>query len=103
MERRDAGYRIETLAVHAGDRRPGPEGSIVFPIFQGTVYSVEPGTDDHDIKYIRLNSTPTQRYLHDRLAAERPAERSSAEVCSIARTRLVSASRRSTRRYALSM
>ncbi|HEY3177112.1 MAG TPA: PLP-dependent transferase [Candidatus Polarisedimenticolia bacterium] len=74
MERRDAGYRIETLAVHAGDRRPGPEGSIVFPIFQGTVYSVEPGTDYHDIKYIRLNSTPTQRYLHDRLAALERAE-----------------------------
>lgn len=74
MERTSSSYRIETLAVHAGDRRPGPEGSIVFPIFQGTVYSVEPGTDYHDIKYIRLNSTPTQRYLHDRLAALERAE-----------------------------
>ena len=49
-----SGYRMETLAVHSGERRPGPEGSVVFPIFQGTVYSFEPGTDYHDIRYIRL-------------------------------------------------
>lgn len=60
--------RIETLAVHAGERRPGPDGSVVFPIYQGTVYAVEPGTDYHDIRYIRLNSTPSQVYLHDKLA-----------------------------------
>ena len=59
----------ETLAVHAGERRPGPEGSVVFPIYQGTVYAVPPGTSYHDIRYIRLNSTPTQQYLHDKLAA----------------------------------
>src|SRR2546428_8694214 len=66
--------RIETLAVHTGERRPGLEGSVVFPIYQGTVYSIEPGTDYHDIRYIRLNSTPSQRYLHDRLAALEGAE-----------------------------
>src|SRR5580658_3176910 len=60
---------METLAVHGGERRPGPEGSVVFPIYQGTVYSVEPGTDYHDIPYLRLSSTPSQRYLHDKLAA----------------------------------
>jgi cystathionine beta-lyase/cystathionine gamma-synthase len=65
---------METLAVHAGERRPGPEGSIVFPIYQGTVYSVEPGTSYHDLKYIRLNSTPSQAYLHDKLAALEGAE-----------------------------
>jgi cystathionine beta-lyase/cystathionine gamma-synthase len=65
---------METLAVHAGERRPGPEGSVVFPIYQGTVYSVEPGTSYHDIKYIRLNSTPSQAYLHDKLAALEGAE-----------------------------
>jgi cystathionine gamma-synthase/cystathionine gamma-lyase/cystathionine beta-lyase len=65
---------IDTLAVHGGERRPGPEGSVVFPIYQGTVYSVEPGTGYHDIPYIRLNSTPSQRYLHDKLAALEGAE-----------------------------
>jgi Cys/Met metabolism PLP-dependent enzyme len=63
------GESMETMAVHGGERRPGPEGSVVYPIYQGTVYSVEPGTDYHDIPYIRLNSTPSQRYLHDKLAA----------------------------------
>jgi cystathionine beta-lyase/cystathionine gamma-synthase len=68
------GESMDTLAVHGGERRPGPDGSVVFPIYQGTVYSVEPGTDYHDIKYIRLNSTPSQDYLHDKLAAIEGAE-----------------------------
>jgi cystathionine gamma-synthase/cystathionine gamma-lyase/cystathionine beta-lyase len=59
----------QTLAVHGGERRPGPEGSLVFPIYQGTVYNVPPGTDYHGIRYIRLNSTPSQAYLHDKLAS----------------------------------
>jgi cystathionine beta-lyase/cystathionine gamma-synthase len=59
----------ETLAVHGGEQRPGPEGSVVFPIYQGTVYTVPPGTDYHAIRYIRLNSTPSQEHVHDRLAA----------------------------------
>jgi cystathionine beta-lyase/cystathionine gamma-synthase len=66
--------RIDTVAVHGGERRPGPEGSVVYPIYQGTVYSVEPGTDYHDIRYLRLNSTPSQAYLHDKLAALEGAE-----------------------------
>jgi cystathionine gamma-synthase/cystathionine gamma-lyase/cystathionine beta-lyase len=67
-------YRIETLAVHSGERRPGPEGSVVYPIYQGTVYTVPAGTDYHDIRYIRLNSTPSQVFLHDKLAALEGAE-----------------------------
>jgi cystathionine beta-lyase/cystathionine gamma-synthase len=60
---------METLAVHGGERRPGPEGSLVYPIYQGTVFPVEPGTAYEDIKYLRLSTTPSQRYLHDKLAA----------------------------------
>ncbi|MFL6142460.1 MAG: trans-sulfuration enzyme family protein [Labedaea sp.] len=66
--------RIDTVSVHGGERRPGPEGSVVFPIYQGTVYSVEPGTGYHDMQYIRLNSTLSQKYLHDKLAALEGAE-----------------------------
>ncbi|GAA2336663.1 PLP-dependent aspartate aminotransferase family protein [Saccharopolyspora halophila] len=66
--------RIETRAVHGGERRPGPEGSVVYPIYQGTVYSVPADTDYHDIRYHRLNSTPSQHYLHDKLAALEGAE-----------------------------
>jgi cystathionine beta-lyase/cystathionine gamma-synthase len=69
MSREPEKISPQTLAVHGGERRPGPQGSVVFPIFQGTVYSVPAGTDYHDIRYIRLNSTPTQQYLHDKLAA----------------------------------
>jgi cystathionine gamma-synthase/cystathionine gamma-lyase/cystathionine beta-lyase len=65
---------MDTVAVHGGERRPGPDGSVVFPIYQGTVFEVEPGTSYHDIKYIRLNSTPSQQYLHDKLAALEGAE-----------------------------
>jgi cystathionine gamma-synthase/cystathionine gamma-lyase/cystathionine beta-lyase len=65
---------METLAVHAGERRPGPEGSIVFPIYQGTVYAVEPNTSYHDIRYLRVSSTPSQLYLHDKLRALEGAE-----------------------------
>jgi cystathionine gamma-synthase/cystathionine gamma-lyase/cystathionine beta-lyase len=70
----DKPTRFDTLAVHAGERRPGPEGSVVFPIYQGTVFAVEPGTSYDDLKYIRLNTNPTQIYLHDKLAALEGAE-----------------------------
>ena len=63
------GESIDTVAVHGGERWPGAEGSVVFPIYQSTVFSVEPGTGYHDISYIRLSSNPSQRYLHDKLAA----------------------------------
>ncbi len=71
---RGNGESMDTVAVHGGERRPGPDGSVVFPIYQGTVYEVEPGTGYHDLKYIRLNSTPSQQYLHDKLAALEGAE-----------------------------
>ena len=68
------GMSMESLAVHGGERWPGPEGSTVFPIYQSTVFAVDPGTDYHDIPYLRLSSTPSQRYLHDKLAALEGAE-----------------------------
>lgn len=74
MDHRSTPIRIETLAVHGGERRPGPDGSIVFPIYQGTVYTYDDGASYHDIKYIRLNTTPSQKYLHDKIAALEGAE-----------------------------
>ena len=66
---RGNGESMDTVAVHGGEPRPGPDGSVVFPIYQGTVYETEPGAGYHDLKYIRLNSTPSQQYLHGKLAA----------------------------------
>jgi len=74
MDHRSTPIRIETLAVHGGERRPGPDGSVVFPIYQGTVYTYDDGASYHDIKYIRLNTTPSQKYLHDKIAALEGAE-----------------------------
>src|SRR5690606_25883393 len=65
---------IGTLSVHGGERRPGPDGSLVFPVYQSTVFSVEEGTDYHDLRYPRLSTTPSQVYLHDKLAALEGAE-----------------------------
>lgn len=59
---------METVAVHSGERRPGPEGSLVFPIYQGTVYESRPGESYNDIQYVRMGTTPSQVYLHDKLA-----------------------------------
>ena len=69
MKRSDHEPTIETVTVHGDARRPRPEGSLVFPIYQGTVYAVEPGTDYHDLRYHRLSTTPSQVDLHARLAA----------------------------------
>ena len=60
---RAQGESMETVVVHGGERRPGPEGSVVYPIYQGTVYSVEPGTGYHDIPYIRLSECHVLRHL----------------------------------------
>jgi cystathionine beta-lyase/cystathionine gamma-synthase len=65
----EASVAIETLAVHGGERRPGPEASLVFPIYQAAVFASEPDTDYHDIKYPRLSTTPSHHYLHAKLAA----------------------------------
>jgi cystathionine gamma-synthase/cystathionine gamma-lyase/cystathionine beta-lyase len=74
MDPKHPAQRIETLAVHSGEQRPGPEGSVVFPIYQGTVFTCEDGTDYNDIRYLRLSSTPSQQYLHRKLAALEGAE-----------------------------
>ncbi|MDN3243736.1 trans-sulfuration enzyme family protein [Glycomyces tritici] len=63
--------RFETLAVHAAEPRPAHGRSVVFPIYQGTVYEIEPGGG---VDYIRYSNTPTQAYLQEKLAALEGAE-----------------------------
>jgi cystathionine gamma-synthase/cystathionine gamma-lyase/cystathionine beta-lyase len=67
----DAHTRFETLAVHGGEPRPAHDRSVVFPIYQGTVYEIEPGGG---VDYIRYSNTPTQTYVQDKLAALEGAE-----------------------------
>jgi len=64
----------ETLMVHGGEPRPRYADSLVYPIFQSTVYAAPPGTPYDDLAYIRLSTTPSQKYLHGKLAALEGAE-----------------------------
>ncbi len=66
--------RFETLAVHGGEPRPAGDGSVVFPIYQGTVFESAPGSSVDDVRYIRLGTNPTQCHLHRRLAVLEGAE-----------------------------
>lgn len=70
----DMQTRFETLAVHGGEPKPGADGSVVFPIYQGTVFESDPGDAAADAPYIRLGTNPTQRHLQHRLAALEGAE-----------------------------
>jgi len=66
--------KIATRAVHGGEVRPGPEGSIVFPIYQGTVYASANDPNRPEMSYLRSNNTPSQVYLHEKLASLEGAE-----------------------------
>ncbi len=70
----DKRTRFETLAVHGGEPRPAANGSVVFPVYQGTVFEADPGGADGDVRYIRLGTNPSQRHLARRLAALEGAE-----------------------------
>src|SRR5688500_18105420 len=60
---------LETKAVHAGVPSPRTGGAVIMPIFQSAMFEYAGETSYHDLKYIRLNNTPTHRALHDKLAA----------------------------------
>ncbi len=70
----DERARFETLAVHGGEPRPAEDGSVIFPIYQGTVFESAPGSSVDDVRYIRLGTNPTQCHLHRRLAVLEGAE-----------------------------
>ncbi|GAA1661194.1 PLP-dependent aspartate aminotransferase family protein [Glycomyces endophyticus] len=65
---------IETVAVHAAEPRPAHGGSIVHPLYQGTVFESVPGESYDELQYIRLNTNPSQAHLHRKLAALEGAE-----------------------------
>lgn len=65
---------FETVAVHAAEPRPAHGGSVVHPIYQGTVFETVPGQGYDELQYIRLNTNPSQEHLHRKLAALEAAE-----------------------------
>jgi cystathionine beta-lyase/cystathionine gamma-synthase len=66
--------RLETKVVRAGEPSPRINGAVVTPIFQSAMFEYAGETSYHDLKYIRLNNTPTHVALHAKLAAIEDAE-----------------------------
>jgi cystathionine beta-lyase/cystathionine gamma-synthase len=61
--------RLETKLVHAGDPRPRIDGAVEIPIFQSATFEYHGEKRYDDVRYLRLNNTPTQLALHAKLAA----------------------------------
>jgi len=60
---------IETTIIHGGEPSPRVHRAVTMPIFQSSTFLYEGETDYHDVKYTRLNNSPTHMVLHDKLAA----------------------------------
>ena len=62
-------YRhIETQLVHAGEPSPRIAGAVEMPIFQSATYEYAGEGSYHDVRYLRINNTPSQLALHAKLA-----------------------------------
>ena len=66
--------RIETQLVHAGEPLPRIAGAVEMPIFQSATYEYAGEGSYDDVRYLRLNNTPSQLALHAKLAALEGAE-----------------------------
>ena len=60
---------LETKVVRAGAPSPRIDGAVVTPIFQSAMFEYAGETSYHELRYIRLNNTPTHSALHAKLAA----------------------------------
>src|SRR5262249_36108051 len=66
--------RLETKLVHAGEPRPRIDGAVETPIFQSATFEYRGERRYDDVRYLRLNNTPSQLALHAKLAALEGAE-----------------------------
>lgn len=60
--------RLQTQVVHGGTPHPRIGGAVVAPIFQSAMFEYGAEKSYADLKYIRLNNTPNQLLLAQRLA-----------------------------------
>src|SRR5215208_4591976 len=60
---------LETKVVRAGSPTPRINGAVITPIFQSANFEYAGETNYHELKYIRLNNTPSHTALHTKLAA----------------------------------
>ena len=61
---------IDTLLLHTGEDESRIAGAVRMPIFQSAMFE----HDDKPLRYIRLNNTPNQKILNQKLAALEGAE-----------------------------
>ena len=61
--------RIDTQLVHAGEPRPRIAGAVEMPIFQSATFEYAGEGSYHDVRYLRINNTPSQLTLHAKIAA----------------------------------
>ena len=66
--------KIETRIIHAGEPNPRIGGAVVMPVFQSAMYETAGEKSYDDITYIRLNNTPNDQALADKLASLENAE-----------------------------
>jgi len=60
---------IDTQLVHAGEPRPRIAGAVEMPIFQSATFEYAGEGSYHDVRYLRINNTPSQLVLHAKIAA----------------------------------
>ncbi|HEX4922706.1 MAG TPA: aminotransferase class I/II-fold pyridoxal phosphate-dependent enzyme [Bdellovibrionales bacterium] len=65
---------LDTLAIHAGEDGVKYAGAVTAPIFQSATYLYGGESDYNEVKYTRLNNTPTHMMLNAKLAALEKAE-----------------------------
>src|SRR5690349_11640134 len=65
---------LETKVIHAGEPRPRIAGAVVMPVFQSATYQYAGEKSYDDVRYIRLNNTPTHLALTEKLAPLENAE-----------------------------
>lgn len=65
---------LDTRCVHAGEPRPGTGGAVIAPIFQSATYEYTGEQDYNLVRYTRLNNTPNQLALGEKLASLEGAE-----------------------------
>lgn len=61
--------KIETAAVHAGEKLGCFGGALTLPVFQSSTYLYGGESTYEALRYIRLNNTPNHLALHEKLAA----------------------------------
>ncbi len=65
----DAFKDIETKAIHAGEKIVRETGSVAPPIYQSATFTYSGEGSYHDLRYIRLNNTPSHIALQEKIAA----------------------------------